>query len=242
MSSEDTSMTPAHTESEHPILTYIKKLPRDEMILVAQYITNQRERTVQPSYTIGEAKTIAKHVVAMGLCEAEIQQTDAERIEMWASYGLNVAVPGGRCEFSESLMLAEYDGVPYCVDEHSKLVRKGSDRDIHQSISHRQMMIDCYHDKIKSVYNHCLSLNRGPVWVLAGGGARVQAFFGCDQGCLAVLRLDMQDVPRNTEAERNELNKRSHSLVPQFRNHEALFEQFNIPGIKVKIRDRPASP
>lgn len=242
MSLEDAGMTTTAPESEHPILAYIKALPEDEMILMARYFTNKHEMSGQPSYTVGQAKTIGRHVVAMGLCEAEIEQTDDERIEMWASYGLKVSVPEGRCKFSDSLMLAEYDGVPYCVDEHSKLVRQGKDHGIHRSISHRQMMIDCYHEKIKSVYNYCLSLDRGPVWVLTGGGAQVQAFFGYDQGYFAILYLDMHDAPRNTEAERDKLSKRKHSLVPQFEKHEPLFERLKLPGVKISFFGRSPSP
>lgn len=233
-------MTQTTPLSKEDMLTYLKDLPYDEMMIMARYFAKDVEYLTTMSFQA--AKVISKHLVGLGLAEPELSQTDDERIEMWGSYGLKVSVPEGRCEFSESLMLAEHDGVPYCVDEHSHLLKDGSDRDIHRLIHHRQMMIDCYHEKIKSVYNYCLSLDKGPAWVMVGGGAQVQAFFGYDQGYFAILYLDMQDEPRNTEALRDKLSKRKHTLVPQFEHHEPLFERLKLPGVKVTIFDRSPSP
>ena len=233
-------MTQAKPLSIKDMQAYLKALPQDEMLIMARYFGKDIDFLTKMD--IKTAKLLAKHLVGMGLADPEPSQTDDERIEMWAKYGLEVTVPEGRCDFSDSMMLAEHDGIPYCVDEHSHLLKDGSDRDIHRLISHRQMMIDCYHEKIKSVYNHCLSLDKGPVWVMVGGGAQVQAFFGYDQGYFAILYLDMQDAPRNTEAQRDKLNKRKHSLVPQFEHHEPLFERLKLPGVKVSIFDRSPSP
>jgi len=233
-------MTQAKPLSIKDMQAYLKGLPQDEMLIMARYFGKDIDFLTK--IDIKTAKLLARHLVGMGLADPELSQTDDERIEMWAKYGLEVSVPAGRCDFSDSMMLAEHNGIPYCVDEHSHLLKDGSDRDIHRLISHRQMMIDCYHEKIKSVYNHCLSLDKGPVWVMVGGGAQVQAFFGYDQGYFAILYLDMQDAPRNTEAQRDKLNKRKHSLVPQFEHHEPLFERLKLAGVKVSIFDRSPSP
>lgn len=52
-------------------------------------------------------------------------------------------------------MSAPYDGVQYCVDEHSCFVRSGSDRQLRRSVQHRQGMIDRYHLRIKALYDYC---------------------------------------------------------------------------------------
>jgi len=234
------SLTSSEPASAREIIDYVKALPPRDMELMKGVLL--RTPGFFDTLTLEDVALISVHTRNLRLSGKEITQTDAERIEMWERHGLAVAVPAGRASFSGSMMLAPHDGVPYCVDEDTHYARTGSDDRMLHAIQHRQMMIDCYHAKIKAVYHYCLALGRGPVWVLSGGGALVQAFFGYEQGYFAILRLDMQDVPRNTGQQRAGLAKRTHSLTPNFEHHEPLFERLDIPGVKVCLHDRPSSP
>lgn len=228
-------MNPISSEpaSAREIIDYVKVLPPRDMELMRGVLL--RTPGFFDKLTLDDVALISVHTRNLRLSGKEITQTDAERIEMWGFHGLAVAVPDGRAGFSGSMMLAPHDGVPYCVNEDTHYARTGCDDRIRRAIHHRQMMIDCYHAKIKAVYNYCLALERGPVWVLTGGGARVQAFFGYEHGYFANLRLDLQDVPHNTEEQRVELVGRTHSLTPNFKHHEPLFERLHIPGVKVSL-------
>lgn len=160
---------------------------------------------------------------------------DEDRIKMWARYGLAVSVPEGRSSRARSMMLAEHDGVPYCVNDYSHFNCGQGDFQIIRSIQHRQMMIDCYHNKIKAVYEYCTSLNLGHIWVLCSGGLQVQAFFGCSEGYLGIMYFDLETRPYETQEQRENLNQKVHSLFPQF--DRGLFDQLNIAGVKVKITE-----
>ncbi|AXH60052.1 hypothetical protein PLA107_033035 (plasmid) [Pseudomonas amygdali pv. lachrymans str. M301315] len=232
-------MPQATPMSKEDQLAYIMALPQDEMLIMARYLT--RDPKFLESVDVRAAKLIEKHLVELGLAEAQPSQTDDERISMWADYGLKVSVPQGRCEFSDSLMLAEHGGVPYCVDEHSDLIRHGDSYSIERSIINRQGLIDGYHDTIKSVYNYCLSLGKGPAWVMVGT-APEQVFFGYDQGYFAILYLEIPQASLDPEAQHGKINKRKHSLVPQYEKHEPLFERLKLPGVKVSLFGRSPSP
>lgn len=234
-------MTPStDAVSAQKIIDYVKGLSaRDRQLMEGVF---SRTEGFFDNLSLDDVGLISTHLRLLGFTKPPVEQTDEQRIDMWGRYGLTVAVPAGRAKFSGSMMLAPHDGVPYCVDEDTRYARTGNDDRILRAIQHRQMMIDCYHTKIKAVYNYCLALERGPVWVLSGGGARVQAFFGYEQGYFASLCLDLQDVPHHTDEQRAELAGRAHSLTPNFEHHEPLFERLHIPGVKISLHDQPSSP
>lgn len=215
--------------------TYFKGLPPDEIEVLVHYFRKDVEYLTTMSYT--QAKILNKHLAALGLQEAEPMQSDEERIEMWAAFGLAVSIPKGRCEFSDSLMLAEHGGVPYCVDDHSKWFKDKSTENIDRSLRHLRMAIEVYHEKIKNVYEYCTELGKGPVWVMMGGGAQVQAFFGCAEGYLAILFLDLESAPATTPELRSRLARKHHILQPKFSHNEELFKKAKIPGVRVKNFD-----
>jgi len=73
------------------------------------------------------------------------------------------------------------------------------------------------------------NLGQGDVWVLAGGGTQLQAFFGCSHGYLAILGLGDEDEDEPWE---------SCDLQPQFEHNEPLFADFDYPGIKLTFFPR----
>lgn len=205
---------------------YAASLSVDDRALVLGFLKGTLDVS---SLTITQFKRINAMLVDLGLAEAEPSQTDAERVEMYRQYGLEVGVPAGRAEFSDSMMSAPFDGVPYCVDEHNWLVLHGSDRKVRRAIHHRQGMIERYHPRIKAVYDYCTGLRKGDIWVLAGGGLQLQAFFGCSEGYLAILGLGWEDESEPWE---------SCDLQPQFEHNEPLFADFVHPGIQLSFFPR----
>ena len=187
--------------------TYAASLSVDDRALVLGFLKGTLDVS---SLTITQFKRINAMLVDLGLAEAEPSQTDAERVEMYRQYGLEV-------------------GVPYCVDEHNWLVLHGSDRKVRRAIHHRQGMIERYHPRIKAVYDYCTGLRKGDIWVLAGGGLQLQAFFGCSEGYLAILGLGWEDESEPWE---------SCDLQPQFEHNEPLFADFVHPGIQLSFFPR----
>jgi hypothetical protein len=170
--------------------------------------------------------------------DAEAKQTDEQRIEMYSNYGLEVTVPKGRCGFSENLMCAAHDGVPYCVDDHGHFFKEQDDSSIKHSILHRELMIERHHDKIKQVYEYCTTLDRGDIWVLCGGGVQLEAFFGCRNGYLATLSLSLEKDPFNTPKQKESVTKKVSRLQPNFEHNEPLFKGLKIDGVKVRYFPR----
>ncbi|MEG0869646.1 MAG: hypothetical protein RSG77_21775 [Hafnia sp.] len=160
-------------------------------------------------------------------------QTDEERIAMYAQYGVEVTVPKGRSWHSKSLMCAEHDGVPYCMDEHSHFFEDDSDRELRHSILHRKLMIERHHEKIKAIYEYCVGLDVGDIWVMAGGGAQLQAFFGNSTGYLAILYLDMEDLNECVNSDYlKAIGNTKYTLKVNFsKNNKYFLGKFKMPGI-----------
>lgn len=228
------------TLSIEETFAYLDGLSDDDAEILLRYFSKDIDFLGKMDYS--QSKKLGKHLVALGKMDPPIEQTDAERIEMWGRYGLAVGIPLGRSPFSDSMMLAEHDGVPYCVDESTHLLRDGSDHYIQRKIAYREMIIDCYHEKIRSVHEYCTTLGCGPVWVMVGGGDQVQAFFGNDRGYLAILFLDHYSTPHHTEAERERLRRKNHVLQPQLEHNERLLGGVKLPGVKVEFYGRSPSP
>lgn len=113
--------------------------------------------------------------------------------ELYKKYGLDIQETKGNTWHGKTMYTAEYDGVPYAVDDHGHYEKEGDDRSLMHGIKHREIMIKRYHGLIKQVYEYCVSLNAGDIWVMCGGGAQIQAFFGNKTGYLGILYLGMEN-------------------------------------------------
>lgn len=189
------------------------------------------------SHSPESTKRLHEIFVEMGIVTPDEtpKQTDEQRIGMYRQFGLETSVPKGRCGFSDDLMCAPYDGVPYCVDDHGHYFKSEYHSSIQRGIVHREMMIERHHEKIKQVYEHCTTLEKGEIWVLCGGGSQLQAFFGCSDGYLAILYLSHEDSLSSTSKQLEVLAKKSSTLVPQFEHNECLFKGLKIPEVKLQL-------
>lgn len=155
----------------------------------------------------------------------------AELVALYAQHGLAVTAPKGGAWHTRTMVCAEHDGVPYCMDAHGNPDRAG------HGVRHRALMIARHHAKIRAVYEYCAALGVGDIWVLSGGGAQLQAFFGNSTGYLAILYLDMEDL-RQQEGQAGYLKligNTTHSLQVNWAKNDVLFEgKFKMPGIRLR--------
>lgn len=158
-----------------------------------------------------------------------------ELVQLYASVGAMVTNPKGKSWHSRTLVCEEHDGVPYCMDSHGE---RGL-RNIMHGVTHRKMMIERHHTKIKAIYEYCVGLGVGDICVLSGGGSQLQAFFGNDTGYLAILYLDLEDLAENKRLTDNgylaACGNESHTLrVNWGKNNKLFMNQCKIPGVDVQ--------
>lgn len=147
--------------------------------------------------------------------------------KLYKEYGLDIQETKGNCWHGKTMFTAEYDGVPYAMDDHGHYEKEGNDRSLKHGIFHREIMIERYHALIKQVYEYCVSLNVGDIWVMCGGGVQVQAFFGNKTGYLGVLYLGME----NKEEEKSEYIKAVAGMFT-FSVNFAKNNKYFIPTVK----------
>lgn len=158
------------------------------------------------------------------------QNDKVDLIAVYREFGLTVTPPKGNCWFGKHMVCAEHEGVPYCMDAHGS-------GDYSHGVKHRELLIQRHHTLIKAVYDYCVGLDVGDIWVLSGGGAQLQAFFGNSTGYLAILYLDMED-PSEQEALEEYLEacgSKTFTLQVNWNHNDPLFEgRFSIPGIELR--------
>ena len=154
-----------------------------------------------------------------------------ELVALYRTHGLEVTSPKGKSRHGDTMVCAEHDGVPYCMDAHGNL------NSIAHGIKHRELTIARHHAKVKAIYDYCQNLGVGDIWVLCGGGAQLQAFFGNKTGYLAILYLDLEDLG---EQERMAdylalCGNKTHTLQVNWAKNDVLFEgKFACPGVALR--------
>lgn len=130
-----------------------------------------------------------------------------------------------------------YDGVQYAICFHYDDIER-KEYFISHGASHFKQMKARHHEKIKSVYNYLMENQnvKHPIWVMIGGKAEIQAFFGNEDGYIAILYLDYDD--HNNYGYKNTGKKNNFTMITQNRVNDFIFEDFKNPEIKVvKSRD-----
>jgi hypothetical protein len=156
---------------------------------------------------------------------------DAGTAALYARHGLAVTLPKGGAWHTRTMVCAEHDGVPYCMDAH------GDPSRVAHGVAHRALMIARHHAKIRAVYEYCAALGVGDIWVLSGGGAQLQAFFGNTTGYLAILYLDMADLRQQQDLAGylKLVGNTTHTLQVNWAKNDELFEgRFKVKGVKLR--------
>jgi hypothetical protein len=216
-------------------LAFATSLTQEDWRLFGEFISGNRDKI--QALTFDEQMRAMDIIVGLQLFkDKKAKISDDQRIALYAQHGLAVSVPEGRCSFSRSLMCAEHDGVPYCVDEHDhSFEEEGRIDSLLHGIKHRELIIERHHDKIKQVYDYCVNLDVGDIWILCGGGSQLQAFFGNHTGYLAILYLDMEDINERVNSEYMKvIGNTSYTLSVNWpRNNPLFVNRFEIPGIEL---------
>lgn len=158
------------------------------------------------------------------------QQLAPELAEAYAAHGLVVTPPKGNSRWGKTMVCAPHEGVPYCMDSHEGRTP------IAHGVQHRALIVARHHVLVKAVYDHCAGLGVGDIWVLSGGGAQLQAFFGNSTGYLAILYLSMADarLDRELADELDACGNTPFTLQVNWRSNDPLFEgRFSHEGIEL---------
>ena len=156
-----------------------------------------------------------------------------ELVRLYAALGLNVTEPKGKSWHCQTLVQAEHDGVPYCVDSHGEQDPK----DMMHGVNHRKLAIERHHTEIKAVYEFLAAKPElGDIWVLMGGGCQIQAFFGNHTGYLAIMYLTLDDLDEDERLTENgylaACGNAKHVLQANWTKNNAVFRGFKVPGVK----------
>lgn len=157
-------------------------------------------------------------------------------VDTFKKHGFDITDVKGNSRWGEHMHAIWHDGVQYAIDYHGHKDDKGNP-DIAHSAGHLKTIIgsEVYHEKIKKIYDHLMSLNIGDIWVMSGGGAQIQAFFGNKTGYVAILYLEMENVkkPKN----------KNHTLTVNWAKNNRYFNgkvaSFEHPGVKVTLCHEP---
>lgn len=232
-----------HREKEQRIEAFFKSLTEEDQNLLIRYIGG--DESLLKTMTIQAAKRVNEMLVEIGLREPPIEQSDEDRIEVYRAQGLEVSIPKGRSLLSDELMLAEYDGVPYCVDGHSsysddngRTITVTTDESARRQTLARELIIRRHHSLVKDIYEYCSNLGQGEVWAMVSTEVPMGVYFGNHDGYLCHLSTSFMDAPDRTPAQMAKLQSRRYELRPNWEHQNHLFEGLKHPGLKVRLREK----
>lgn len=161
-------------------------------------------------------------------------QTFEAAAALYRARGLDVTSPRGNNHWGRHMVCAEHDGVPYCMNTNDCFGNLDPGK-VDHAIRHRELTIQRHHSLVKSVYQHCKTLGVGDVWVMCGGGAQLQAFFGNRKGYLAILYLTLESRPHGDQADHlKAVGNELWTLQVQTAENDVLFQHCNVPGVRVR--------
>lgn len=161
-------------------------------------------------------------------------------LRSYADFGIEAEPLKGSCWHTATMVAINYDNVQYAVDDRGEYFLHNKKRSIEHAINHYQLLSTYYHTHIKEIYNYLKTKTTDDIWVMAGGGAQLQAFFGTKDGYIAILYLDMDDYVSLDvdDAEKAEIiNKKKYSLSVQFSHNNHYFDKCPLKNFKIQKSD-----
>lgn len=103
---------------------------------------------------------------------------------------------------------------------------------VKQELNDHYAMISIYHTHIiKPIYDElCKIPALGHVWVMEGGGAQCQAFFGNEKGYIVTLGLDMK-----SKNKKEVTKSKDYTLVVEGKRNDDILEKVTLPNCKVRL-------
>lgn len=160
--------------------------------------------------------------------------------DAYKKFGLDVIETKGKCYHSSTIVTASYDGVTYSLDDNNEYLNHGSERRIIQDIKAREYVIEKYHKIIKEIYEYCVNLNVGDIWVLVSGHYRPSLFIGNSTGYIASMSFSEPD--ENGDYDEDDIfgedGKALHLVRPNWKSNNILFEnKFKVKGVYLELRE-----
>lgn len=154
--------------------------------------------------------------------------------KQFAEVGVKVVEPKGVTKCGDRTNLAViHDGIQY-VMYHMKSHHFFGDNQ-HSSVSSQakkyEEIVKRHHKLIKEVHGYIQKKYQGDLWVMSGGGAQLQAFFGNETGYLAILYLDMENPDENDMLE--DIGRKGVNLVVNGGRNDEHFKDFKMDGVKL---------
>lgn len=195
---------------------------------------------VLPVFDVRTSKRMQGEIDAVRLyLQEESTDTFTRMQTMYKHYGIDVVPAKGKSWHSNLLVTAEKDGVPYSM-EPNDVEGKVDPTKIPHNVKHYKLTVKRHHKEVKAVYdflvqNHGEAL--GDIWVMMGGGAQLQAFFGNHTGYLGIMYLSLESLKEQKELEESGYLEASgvtpYSLIPNWAKNNKYFKGMNVPGIEV---------
>lgn len=152
----------------------------------------------------------------------------------YMAFGLEVEQPKEPARFCETMVVAPYDGVNYTIDDHGGFLKSGDSKGISSGVKNRQNLIDSRHEIIKSVYEYCVGLDLGYIWVMVSNNS---VFIGNHSGYLAILYLHDFD-PEEEYPDYDHNGNLAHCMSVNFKHNNIYFEnKFKMDGICLRLSE-----
>ena len=151
-----------------------------------------------------------------------------------AEHGLAVCRPPNPSSHSQHLVCAPHDEVPYCLPLNNMFGKLAPEK-LPGAMRKLELTKARHHARVKAVYEAMMARGCGPLWVMAGGGAQLQVFYGNDRGYVAILYLDLEDETPGSEAYLDACGQGAFTLQVNGKDNDAFFEQpLDVPGVAVR--------
>ena len=213
--------TKEYKRGEHPIVALRNEIGIKDL-----------KRSKLPMDKIKAIEGIFKKVIEQNRKEEKSKDGGYEEAKMMVEKeGLKCIKPKGSPKYGDrDVVCTVIDGIPYHIylmkngsfsERRNQAKAKEECNDLKRMLSRYKPLVTRTYEKIKTFKDI------GNVWVMEGGGAQCQVFFGNETGYLGILYLDLKET-KSTNFE-----KPFYRFVVNGYKNDPLFKDFNVKGIKV---------
>ncbi len=153
-----------------------------------------------------------------------------------AAHGLAVSRPPNPSWHSQHMVCLPDDDVPYCLALNNAFGKLEPSK-LAGAVRKLVLVQARHHVRVKAVYQAMMARGCGPLWVMVGGGAQLQVFFGNDRGYVAILYLDLESEAEQQASEGYlaACGRSAFTLQVNGKDNDAFFEQpLEVPGVAVR--------
>lgn len=194
------------------------------------YKTKSINEILAVNITADDMTDFWKKYIDLKAIDAEKQANCYELTEEdHKAYKINkiaVAPVSGATGYTKKSSAIYYDGVQYCIMFYGNNYSEKK-QSIAHNLNHFEQIKERHHSLIKEVYNYLIGqLKTNDVFVIPGGGSRIDATFGYSDGFLATITLDMDTPEANVD--------RKNTIFSMTINKtEGLFKDFKNDKLKI---------